>query len=103
MTGHAFVVAKEVFYHRNSDILKLWEWLNGEKQLFFFEFNYINKHLHLEKSFNDLKLRFIDPCNFLTKRALVRQPSKLLVDKDSNISHYLNLSINKPMIILPII
>ena len=45
-------VAKEVFYHRNSNILKLWEWLNDEKQLFLLKFNYISKHLYLEKKFN---------------------------------------------------
>ena len=31
MTGRAFVVAMEVFHHRNGNILKLWEWLNDEK------------------------------------------------------------------------
>ena len=33
--------------------------------------NYINKHLYLEKKLNHLKLRYIDPCHFLTKRALI--------------------------------
>ena len=37
--------------------------------------------------------RYIEPCNFLTKRALVSQPSTFVVAKDPNISHYLNLSI----------
>ena len=44
MAGCAVVVAKEVCHHRNSNILKLWEWLNDKKQIFLFKFNYINKH-----------------------------------------------------------
>ena len=75
MAGRAFVVAKEVFHHRKSNILKLWEWLNDEKQFFLSKFNYINKHFHFEKKFNHSKLRYTDPCNFLTKRALVSQQS----------------------------
>ena len=35
MDGRAYVVAKEIFHHRNGDILTLWEWLNDEKQGFF--------------------------------------------------------------------
>ena len=101
MAGCAFVVAKEVFHYRNSNILTLWEWLNSENQ--FFLFKYIIKHLYLEKHFNHLKLRYTDLRNFLTKRALVSQPIKLIVAKDSNILHYLNLSINSPSIILLII
>ena len=103
MAGHAFVVAKEVFHHRNRNILKLWEWLNDDKHFFLFKFNYINKHLQLKNNFYHLKLRYTDPGNLFTKRALVSQPSTLMVGKDSNILHYLNLSINSPMIILPII
>ena len=55
------------------------EWLNDEKQLFVFNFNYTNQHLHLKKNFNHLQLRNTDPCNFLTKRALVSQPSTLVL------------------------
>ena len=57
MTGCAFAVAKEVFYHRNGNILTSWEWLNDEKQVFQFKFNSINKHLYLEKNFKHLRLR----------------------------------------------
>ena len=46
---------------------------------------------------------YIEPCNFLTKRALVSQQSTIVVAKDPDISHYLNLSIYLPMIILAII
>ena len=45
----------------------------------------------------------MEPCNFLTKRALVSQPSTIVVAKDPNISHYLNLSIYLPTSILAII
>ena len=31
MVGRACVVAKEVFNHRNGNILKLWVYLNDEK------------------------------------------------------------------------
>ena len=55
MAGHAFVVAKEVFHLRNGNILKLWEQLIDEKQFFLSKFNYINKHLYLEKNFDHLK------------------------------------------------
>ena len=61
-----------------------------------------NSYLHSENNFN-LKLRYTDPYNFLTKRALVSQPDTLVVARDSKISHYLKLSINSPTIILPII
>ena len=57
MAGHVFVVAKEVFHHRNGDILELWKWLNDEKWLCLFKFNYIDKYLHLENNFDHLKLR----------------------------------------------
>ena len=53
-------------------------------------------------NFNHVKLRYIEPCNFLTKRALVSQQSTLVVAKDANISHYLNLSIYMPTITLAI-
>ena len=91
------------FYHRNSNILTLWSWLNDEKQLFWCKFNYVNNHLYSVINFNNVKLRHIEPCNFLTKRALVSQPSTLVVAKDPNISHYLNSSIYLPTIIPAII
>ena len=48
-----------------------------------------------ETNFNHLRLKYTDSCNFLTKRMLVSQPSRLVVAKDSsNISHNLNLSID---------
>ena len=74
ISGHAFVVAKEVFHHRGSNILTPWEWLNDEKQ--FFLFNFANNHLFLNNNFNHMKLRYTDPCNFLTKRAF-GEPIKL--------------------------
>ena len=36
MAGRAFLVAKEVFHHRECSILTLCEWLNDEKQVFFY-------------------------------------------------------------------
>ena len=62
--------------------------------LFLFKFNSFNKHLHSEKNFSHLKPRYTDPCNFLTKLALVSQPSMPMVAKESNISHYLNSPIH---------
>ena len=103
MADWAFVVAKEVFHHRNGNVFTMWGCSNDEKQFFLFNVNNINRHLYLEKNFIHLKLRYTNPCNFLTKRALVSQPSTLMVAKDSKISHYLNLSIHLPTIILPII
>ena len=103
MAGCAFVFAKEVFHHRNGNILKLWEWLNDEKRFFLFKFNYINKHMYLEKNFNHFELKYTNTCNFVTKRALVRQPSTIVVAKDSCILHYMNLWFHSPMVILPII
>ena len=64
MAGRAFVAAKEVFRHRNGNILKLWEWLNDDKQFVSFNFNYINNNWILENNVNHLKLRYTDPCNF---------------------------------------
>ena len=98
--GRAFVIANEVFHHRNDNILTLWELLNDEKLFFLFKFNYINTHLHPEENFNRLKVRYIDSCNFLYKRVLVIQPSTLVVTKDSDISNYLHLSIHSSTIIL---
>ena len=75
-----------------------------EKQFFLHEFSYGNTHLYSVINFNDVKLRYIELYNFLTKRAFVSQPSTLVVAKDPNISHYLTfLSIYLPMIILAII
>ena len=62
-----------------------------------------NDQFYLVKHFNQLKLRYVDPCYFLTKGALVSQPTTLVVAKDSNISHNLNLTMFLPMIILAII
>ena len=76
MAGHTFVVAK---------------------------FSYVNNHWCSVINFNNVKLRYNEPCNFLTKRALVSQQSTLGVAKDPNISHYLNLWVNLPTIILAII
>ena len=78
MDGRTFVAAKEVFHHRNGII---WHYENC----------------------NHLNLRNTHPCNFLTKRALMSQPSTLMVAKESNISHCFNLTFFLPMIILPII
>ena len=75
MAGHAFVVAKEVFHHSNNNILRLWEWLDDEKEFFLSKFSNINKHLYLERNFNHLRLRYPDPYNFLTKCAL-GEPTK---------------------------
>ena len=49
MSGRVFVVAKELFHHRNGNILKLWESLNDDKPFFILKFNFINKDLHLAK------------------------------------------------------
>ena len=93
MAGHAFVLGKEVFYHGNGNILTLEYWLNGVHKLILCTFNYIRNHLYSMKNFNHFKLKYTDSCNFLTKRAMVSQPSMLMVAKDSNILHYLNISI----------
>ena len=42
----------KVFCHSNGNILKLWKWLNDEKQLFWFRFRYVNKHLNLGNCYN---------------------------------------------------
>ena len=102
MAGCVFVVAKEVFYHGNGSILTLWWWLNNERQFFWCKFSCMNNQLYLVRTFNHLKSRYTEPCNFLTKRALVSQPSTLVFAKDSNISHYLNLSMYLTTIILAI-
>ena len=79
MAGRAFVVAKEVFHHRNGNIFTMRKWLNDQKQSFLFYVNYNNQHLYFEMNFNHLKLRYTDPFNFLTKRALVNQLNMLVV------------------------
>ena len=66
-------------------------------------FSYVNNHLYSVIDFNHVKMKYIEPCNFLTKRALVSQQSTIVVAKGPDISHYLNLSIYLPMIILAII
>ena len=73
------------------------------KQLFWRKLTYVNNYLYSVINLNQVKLRYIDPCNFLTKRALVSQQSMLVVAKDPNILHYLNYSIYLPTIILAII
>ena len=54
-------------------------------------------------NFNHVKLRYNEPCNFLTKHALVSQQSTLVVAEDPNISNHLNLAVYLPMIIRVII
>ena len=81
MDGRAFVIAKEVFHHRNGNILTLWDLSYDEKRFFLSKYNYINKHYYSVKTFNNFKLRYIDPYNFLTTRASVSQPSTLVVAK----------------------
>ena len=67
LSGCAFVVAKEVFHHRNGNILKLWEWLNDEKNC-----NYVNKHLYPVNNFNHFKLKY-------TLRIIWIYQSKLMI------------------------
>ena len=70
--------------------------------LFVFISATVNNHLYSVINFNHVKLRYIEPCNFLTKRAMVSQPSTLVAARDPNISYYLNLSIYFPTSILVI-
>ena len=103
MASHAFALTKEVFI---METVVFWHHDNGwlpKKQLFWCKFSYANNHLYSVINFNHIKLRYIEPCNFLAKHILVSQPSTLVVAKDPNISHYLNLSIYLPTIILSII
>ena len=96
MASRGFVVANEVFHHRNGNILTPWELLNCEKQFFLFKFTYINEYFYTwRRILITENMIYTDPCNFLTKRALVSQQSTLVVAKDSNISHYLILSIRQ--------
>ena len=67
------------------------------------KFGYVNNHLCSVINFNHVKVRYIELCNFLNKRALVSQPRTIVDAKDPNISHYLNLSIYLPTIFLSII
>ena len=97
MAGHAFVVAKEVFImetvvFRHSDN----GWITTNNSFG------VNSAMPII-IFNHVKLRFIEPCNALIKRALVSQQSTLVAAKDPNISHYLDWSIYLQMIILAII
>ena len=56
--------------------------------------------MHSLINFDYVKSRYIEPCNFLTKPALlVSQPSTLVFAKDPNTLHYLNLSVYLPTII----
>ena len=73
MAGRAFVVAKEVFI---IGTVVFWHcdngWMTG-KQLFWCKFSYVNNHFYSMINFNHVKLKYIEPYNFLTKRALVSQ------------------------------
>ena len=60
-------------------------------------------HLYTVIYSNRVKLRYIETCNFLTKRALVSQQITIVVAKDTYILHYLNLSIYLPTIVFAII
>ena len=51
MAGRAFVVAREVFNHRNVNMLILREWLNDEKRFFVSKFNFVYKQLYLGEEF----------------------------------------------------
>ena len=42
MAGLAFVIAKEIFFDRNHNILTPLGWLTDEKKLFVFKFNNIS-------------------------------------------------------------
>ena len=92
MAGCALVVAKEVFI---METVVFWHCDKGEmmKKLFWCKFSYVNNHLYSVINFDHVKLRYIGQCHFFTNRALVSQQSTLVVAKDPNISHYLNLSI----------
>ena len=92
MAVRAFVVDNEVFCQGNGNMLTLGWWSNDEKH-YYVNLTSIYTHWFSMKNFKHVKLRYADPCNFLTKHAFVRQPSTLVFAKESNISHYLNLSI----------
>ena len=44
MAGRACTVVKEVIYHDNCIIYRVWEWLNGSKGCLC-KFRYVDKHL----------------------------------------------------------
>ena len=90
MTGWTYVVAKDIFHHKNGNMWELSEWLNDEKRFFFSKVSYINKHWYLEKNLNHLKVKYSDTWNFRIKRALGEPTKHASVAKDSNSSHYLN-------------
>ena len=81
--------------HKGPGYQQPWCWLHvptfGQEGL---NADYINKHLRLVKIFYHSNLSYTNSCYFLTKRALVSQPSTVACAKD--ILHYLNLSIYLP-------
>ena len=91
-----FIMETVIFWHCNDGQMK-------KNNSFFYKFSYINNHLYSVINFNHVILKYIEPCNFLTKFALVSQPSMLMIAKDLNILHYLNSSIYLPIFILAII
>ena len=101
MASLAFVVAKDVLSLKRKyfETVMMVKW---QKHLFWCEFSYAKNRLYSVINFDHVKLRYIEPCNFPTKRALVSQQSALVVVKDPNISHYLNVSIYLPTIIFAI-
>ena len=99
MASRVFLVAN---HHRKGNILTV-RMIKWWKTILFILIQLYQKTFYLVKKFNHWKLRYTDPSNVVTKRTLVSQTSTLEVAEDSNISHNLNLSINSPTIILPII
>ena len=69
MAGRAFVVAKEVLIMET--VVQYFD-----EKLFWCKFSYVIKYLYSVINFNHVKLRYIEPCNFLVKHALLSQPSK---------------------------
>ena len=81
MDGRAFVVAKEAFI---METVVFWYCDNGKmmkNNSFSVNAINVNNHLYSAINLNHVKLRYIQPCNFLTKRALVSQQSTLAVAK----------------------
>ena len=62
MAGRAFVVAKELFV---IETVVFW---HCDRELFWCKFSYVNNHLYSMINFNNVKLRFIEPCICPTKR-----------------------------------
>ena len=85
MASSLFVVTKKVSYHCSCDYFTLLEWLNDEKYFLLPEFNYSELHVYVVNNFDHKKSSYSNSFNLLTKRALVSQPSTLVVAKDSNI------------------